>query len=98
MELTEGVYEIPESLRAIVNKGGRTVTIKKKTGVNKIAEGDYRCKDCIFWTKGRTYLAKKHSHFQTFVCSQLPKNVEKTVFYHKNYCDKPCEKFKLKTQ
>ena len=92
-EIKEGVYLIPDNLRAIIKDGGKTLVVQERKGRNPyLKEGEYRCRDCTHFIKG--YWSKKVKWYTTFVCDKKPKG--DGCFYACHYYGKPCENFNLK--
>ena len=94
MELKEGTYTIPDNLRMQLLKGGKTLVVTQRKGINPhLKEGEYRCKDCTHFVTG--YWSKNIRWYSSKVCDQKPKKQE-GCFYACHYYGKPCSKFELK--
>lgn len=94
-EIKEGIYLIPDNLRAIIKDGGKTLVVQKRKGRNPyLKEGEYRCKDCTHRIKGYPYKSEKTRWYKSFVCEMKPKGED--CFYGCKDYGKPCEHFNLK--
>lgn len=97
-EIKEGVYLIPDNLRAIIKDSGKTLIIQKRKRINPhLKEEDYRCKNCIHRVKGYCY--KNIRWYESFVCEMKPKgegDFGQKYFYSCSDTGKPCEHFSLK--
>ena len=94
MVIQEGEYLIPDGYSMC--RFGRTIKVYK-TKKNGLKEGDYRCKDCAYYTEGYT----SNSHwYRTRVCSEQPKrmssNGQHMLYRAAKMYGKPCEKFMLR--
>lgn len=94
-EIKEGMYLIPDNLRAIIKNGGKTLVLQPRKGRNpNLKEGEYRCKDCTHRIKGYVYKSEKTRWYKSFVCEMKPKGED--CFYSCKDYGKPCEHFNLK--
>lgn len=97
MELKEGIYTLPDNLRAVVEKGIVKVFPKSRTK-NLKERGIYRCKDCTHYVLGR---AKAGKSYLDRVCELRPKKntskqyPEQELYYAALKYGIPCEKFEL---
>jgi hypothetical protein len=94
MEITEGVYDIPDGYRAKILIGAKQISIQKRKP-RCIEEGDYRCKDCIHRVEG---YPTRHRWYTSFVCELKPKKTVEGSFYAAPYGQKACKDFDLRNK
>ena len=92
-ELQEGEYAIPDGYS--IKKVGRTLKVYKSKST-KLAEGEYRCKDCKHYVLG---YSSNSAWYETRVCELLFKRMTKEgrpCYKAVNKYGKPCVNFELK--
>lgn len=98
MILTEGEYIIPDDCRVIATKG-KVEVFKRLT--HRLKAGEYRCKDCKYFSKGPTTF-RQSSDFWGYVCKQKPKklkycaDVRYRMYYTAQKYGRICKNFALK--
>lgn len=93
MELKEGVYFIPDGYT--IKRIGRSIQVYKPRG-KCLAEGDYRCKDCVHYVEGYT---SNSGWYKSIVCDVQPKWKAKDgrmLYKAAQKYGKLCYKFELK--
>ena len=95
MEIKEGTYQIPDDMRAIVQKGGKEILVKKRIARSpRLGEGEYRCRDCAHFVQGKSM---KGQWYTNWVCHMKPKATEGLYYACLPY-GKPCEHFEKTTK
>lgn len=97
--LTVGEYIIPDDCRVIATKG--KVEVFKRITTHRLKDGEYRCKDCKHFTKGRTTIRQPRDYWG-YVCKLKPKKLkycpykDLKMYYTAQKYGKICKDFTLK--
>lgn len=94
--LKEGTYILQPDCLAEIKKDILVVR-KKKFLWHILQPGEYRCKDCKFYSDGYAV-----SHYKTKVCLKKPKQIKRYPNRQYHFCVPPygkvCDKFQLKNE